>query len=504
MEQFEFNFISLDIRRWDLENERLTLKIVYVLEDQENQSNLDLSLVPVQDMVEECINKLRKEGEQKISAAHPEQTEFTVIIYNESFLRQKLHNFFKKIISELNKPKQKKGSSRGIATTHMELYNENQDISFLSPQLQFFVMLNWARRHYEKEEYLPAINPLRKLIKLRPDYVLAYKWLARSLKKVRRYEEAMRYYELYARVDNSLDSQLDLAKSYRKGKLFDKSEAIYKDILQNHPGEREAKIGLAQIQYARNEKDFMPILEELFEQDPEWTKKWLLEEFNFRIYSENITLLTPIQAAQYLGFTKVNELTKMAFRNEIPSHFNPSKARLNFYREEIDRWAEVMNRFQLLPNEIKLYPEKLDRFVLPLVEEEEESIENKESTTTEATYAVVTDPVSPRVAQILKQIREARAKREAMAQKNQRGKKKNESKKKTTPSPEVEKEITTVEDDGSMESPNIQPAIPQASEDVQPESNNKNKIGRKKKSTEQGPAGIDLPTEEEFLFENNN
>ncbi len=504
MEQFEFNLISLDIRRWDLENERLNLKIVYVLEDQENQGNLDLSLVPVQDMVEEFINKLRKEGEQKISAAHPEKTEFTVTIYNESFIRQKLHNFFKKIISELNNPKQKKGSSRGIASTHMEVYNENQDISFLTPNLQFFVMLNWARRHYEKEDYLPAINPLRKLIKLRPDYALAYKWLARSLKKVRRYEEAMRYYELYAQVDNSLDAKLDLAKSYRKGKLFDKSEAIYKEILQNHPGEREARIGLAQIQYARNEKDYLPVLEELYEQDPEWTKKWLLEEFNFRIYSENKTLLTPIQAAQYLGFEKVSELTQMAFRNEIPSHFNPSKARMNFYREEIDRWAEVMNRFQLLPDEIKLYPEKLDHFVMPLVEEEVESDEKTESTATGAEYAVVTDPVSPRVAQILKQIREARAKREAMAQKNQIGKKKNKSKKKTTPTPEAENEITAVEDEGSIESPDVQPTIPQATEDVQPESNDKNNMGRKKKSPEQGPAGVDLPTEEEFLFENNN
>jgi len=503
MERIEINLISLDIRRWDLENERLNIKFVYVIEDQETINYLDLSLIPVHEMVEEFINKLRKEGEQKITTLRPEQQELSLEIINESFLRQKLHNFFKRIMSELNNPKRKKGSSRMIYTTHMDVYNESQDLSFLSPAMQFFVVLNWARRYYEKEDFQRAVDPLRKLVKLKPDYAIAYKWLARSLKKVRKYDEAMRYYEQYARVDNSLDSKLDLAKSYRKGKLFDQSEEIYKEILQNNPGEREARIGLAQIQYARNETDYLPVLEELYSHDPEWLKKWMLEEFNFRIYSSPKTPLTPIQVSQYLGFEKVAELTRMAFRNEIPSHFNPTKARMSFYKEEIDRWAEVMNRFQLFSKEIKLYPENLQSIEIQPVEVDEES-EEQEEVSEVSQPERVTEPVSTRVEEIIRQIREDRARRNAQISEAAQS---TETKNQTAPvkkakrgrkSEKKTKTVQPAEDEG----PSQDQATPAAeNEDNAPKEKNKD---RNKKSSENGPSGIDLPTEEEFLFENNN
>jgi tetratricopeptide (TPR) repeat protein len=504
MERIEINLISLDIRRWDLENERLNIKIVYVIEDQENINYFDLSLIPVHDMVEEFINKLRKEGEQKIASLQPEQQEISLEIINEGFLRQKLHNFFKRIMSELNNPKRKKGSSRMIYSTHMDVYNENQDLSFLSPAMQFFVVLNWARRYYEKEDYQRAVDPLRKLVKLKPDYAIAYKWLARSLKKVRKYDEAMRYYEQYARVDNSLDSKLDLAKSYRKGKLFDQSEEIYKEILQNYPGELEARIGLAQIQYARNETDYLPVLEELYAHDQEWLKKWILEEFNFRIYSSPKTPLTPIQVSQYLGFGKVAELTQMAFRNEIPSHFNPTKARMSFYKEEIDRWAGVINRFQLFSKEIKLYPENLKSVEIQPMEVDEEKEEPADVSEVSQTERVM-EPISTRVEQIIKQIREARAKRNSQFSRPAKSAEaKNEIKKvkRGRKSKKDTEEAKPAEDQPPAEDQNQDQSAPAAEKDDNtPKDKNKSK---KKKSTENGPAGIDLPTEEEFLFENNN
>ena len=508
MERIEINLISLDIRRWDLENERLNVKIVYVIEDQENINHLDLSLIPVHDMVEEFINKLRKEAEQKSVSLQPETGEISVEVMNESFLRQKLHNFFKRIMSELNNPKYKKGPSRMIYSTHLDVYNENQDLSFLTPAMQFFVVLNWARRYYEKEDFQRAVDPLRKLVKLKPDYALGYKWLARSLKKVRKYDEAMRYYEQYAKVDNSLDSKLDLAKSYRKGKLFDQSEEIYKEILQNYPGEREARIGLAQIQYARNETDYLPVLEELHSHDPEWLKKWIMEEFNFRIYSSPKTPLTPIQVSQYLGFEKVAELTQMAFRNEIPSHFNPTKARMSFYKEEIDRWAEVMNRFQLLPKEINLYPEKLQNVVMQQVdvEDDKEELEQEPASTVTVTEGErVLEPVSTRVEEIIRQIREDRARRNSQLQ---AGGKPGGEKKATRPlktgtrGKKAEKTTPVsppVEDQSPPEDQSQEQSAPPADSDASKEKGK----DRKKKTSKNGPTGVDLPTEEEFLFENN-
>ncbi len=372
MANYEITLIAMDVRKWDLETQKLGLTSYYVIDNEEKSSQFEISILQPPEMVEEFLGKLRYSCEQALRKQE-EDDGLEVEFESETFLRQKLYNYFKRILMELNNPRRRKGQPKMIFTTHMDVYNENQDISFLPKEIQFFVVLNWVRKYYEKEDYQKAIEPLRKLIKIKPDFGLAYKWLARSLKKIRKYDEAMRFYEKYAEVDGSLDSLLDLAKSYRKGKVFDRSEQIYHEILEKYPGEKEARIGLAQIQYARKEPGYLEILEELHREDPEWLKQWLVEEFNFRIYVPQKTLLSPVQAARFLGYERVLELTQKAFKNEVPSHFNPTKARLSFYKEELENWAMVMNRFHCFDQEIRLYPERLTDLPQPgAVEPEEE------------------------------------------------------------------------------------------------------------------------------------
>jgi len=414
MAQYEVTLIALNIRKWDLESQRLSLTTYFVMDDEEKSLLFELSLTQPPEMVEEFLGKIRMGCQRKMrngngngdSNGDGAEEETTIIMANETFLRQKLYNYFKRILMELNNPKRKKGQSKMIFTTHMDIYNENQDISFLPQIIQFFVVLNWARKYYEKEDYQKAVDPLRKLVKIKPDFGLGYKWLARSLKKVRKYDDAMRFYERYAEVDNSLDARLDLAKSYRKGKIFDKSEEIYNAILAEEPDVQEARIGLSQIKYARNEDGYMEILDKLNEEDSNWLKKWLLEEFNFRIYVSPKTPLTPIQAANYLGFGKVFELTQRAFRNDVPSHFNPSKARMSFYKEELDKWAEIMNRYKCKPEEVLLHPENLQ---LENVKPVELDINGEAKTDKPQDTGVSPVKRSTRVEEIIRSIRASRA-----------------------------------------------------------------------------------------------
>jgi len=360
MSDFELNLIALDIRKWDLEFERLNIKLFYIFNDEEQISNIELTITDLPEMVEEFLSKFRLEGETFLRNSIPENGDINVVLANETFLNQKLSNYFKRILMELNNPRRKKGQSRVIYSTHMDMYNENQDISFLPEKLRFQVVLNWVRKYYDNEDYVKAIDPLRKLIKIKPDYGIAYKWLARALKKSRKFDEATRYYEKYAEVDQSLDALYDLAKSYRKGKQYEQSMEIYNKILKENPDDKEAQIGIAQIHYANNENNHLKILDKIYKIDKEWVRTWLKEEFNFRIYVSPKTLLTPIQATKYLGLDKVFELTQKAFRNDIPSHFNPTKARMNFFKEELDNWAYIYNRYKLGEKEVVLHPELID------------------------------------------------------------------------------------------------------------------------------------------------
>jgi len=337
----------------------------------------------------------------------PEEAEANIILDTDTFLRQKLSNYFKRVLLELNNPRRRKGQSRMIYSTHMDMYNENQDISFLPEKLRFNVVTNWVHKYYDHEDYQKAIEPLRKLIQLKPDYGLAYKWLARSLKKVRKYEESMRMYEKYAEVDQSLDAYQDLAKSYRKGKLYNQSREIYQKILKDYPDDKEAQIGMAQIKFAQNDGSYQKILDKLYAKDPEWVKNWLHEEFNFRIYVSPKTLLTPIQATHYLGFDQVSELTQRAFRNEIPSHFNPARARMSFYKEELDNWSLIYNRFKLGEEEVVLHPDAIDAATLEKTSAGGNGDEGVDQTLNPATKS------STKVEEILRQVREMKAMRKA-------------------------------------------------------------------------------------------
>ena len=365
----QISLIAIEVRKWDLETQKITLTSFYLLKGKEENNNFDVSILQPPEMVEEFLGKLRFESEKNLREKLNDE-DIDIEFDNETFLRQKIYNYFKRITSELNNPRRKKGQSKMIFTTHMDVYNENQDITFLPAKIQFFVVVNWARKYYEKEDYKKAVEPLRKLIKVDPNYGLGFKLLARSLKKIRKYDEAMRMYEKYAEVDNSLDAWLDLAKSYRKGKIFDKSEEIYHKILKDYEGNKEARIGLAQIKYATKDKGYLKILDELHKDDQEWLNEWLVEEFNFRIYLSEKTLLSPEQAANFLGFNQIFELTQRAFKNDVPSHFNPSKARLSFYKEELENWAMVMNRYKCLAEEVVLFPDRIDLTEVPREESE--------------------------------------------------------------------------------------------------------------------------------------
>jgi tetratricopeptide (TPR) repeat protein len=403
MNKIELNLISFQIKKWDIENKRLSLKVNGVIQADEKSVLIDLSITQPTAMVEEFLKKIHDTIKEQLHITAEKKDKTTISIVDEGLVKQKLHNFLRKFLSDLSNPKRKKGTNRSGLVTNLEMYPENQNVTELPQELQFFIILNWARKYYEKEDYQHAVDPLRRLVKIKPDYGFGYKWLARSLKKLRKYDEAMRYYEMYAKVDQSVDSLLDLAKSYRKGKLFDKSEKIYQKILQEHPEEKEAKIGLAQIYYARLQDGYMALLDSLDKIDSEWLKSWLNEEFNFRIYSAKKTLMSPVQAAQLLGFKNASEVTKMAFKNEIPSHFNPSMARMSFYREEIENWAKVMNRYKLLDQEIGLYPDR--------VADGNEGKSNKTSELLNGEKNNV-EGRTPRVEEIIRKIREARTQRE--------------------------------------------------------------------------------------------
>ena len=166
MEVYDLHLISLTIRKWELDKNKIFIKSNFVLNHEEYFCVFELSLSQVPDMVDEYINKVKDESCKEVKKTNKKTDERTFNLINEPFVQQKLNSYFKRIFLELNNPKRKKGQSKMIYTTHLDFYDENQDISFLDLNIQFFVILSWARRYYEKTNFQEAIEPLKKLMKI--------------------------------------------------------------------------------------------------------------------------------------------------------------------------------------------------------------------------------------------------------------------------------------------------------------------------------------------------
>ena len=197
--------IALTTRKWDLDGRRLYLQCPVIWNMAEYELDFDIQYGNAPDMVDTVLTRIRE-----LLAAQSEPSPAPLTINNEPFVRKKLLNHFKRFLTEVNNNRRKKP----VGSTHLAFFPEDQELGFLPREIQFFVVFNRARKISENEDWKKSIDPLRHAISLRPDFGQPYKLLARSLKKIRHYEEAMATYQKYAEVDDSLDAWLDLIPEF--------------------------------------------------------------------------------------------------------------------------------------------------------------------------------------------------------------------------------------------------------------------------------------------------
>ncbi|HFE63557.1 MAG TPA: hypothetical protein ENK14_03970, partial [Caldithrix sp.] len=125
MAVFDATLLALNVRKWDYDSQRISLNTFFVLDDEEQSHLFDLSITQVPDMVEEFLGKVAMGCRKKMKSAVPEGEEIEIKYTNETLIRQKLYNYFRRVMMELNNPKRKRGQSRMIFTTHMDVYNES-------------------------------------------------------------------------------------------------------------------------------------------------------------------------------------------------------------------------------------------------------------------------------------------------------------------------------------------------------------------------------------------
>jgi len=202
----------------------------------------------------------------------------------------------------------------------------------------------------------------------------------------------MRYEDpegIYAQKEDSPESLDALAKAYIHLGEFEKAETIYKDISKRFPDSVLAQFGMAQIAYKLG-SGYKAILDRLYKKDPEGLREKLKKDWDYRLpgYCDNEECMwNAATAARYLGFERPFDLTRKAFNEEIPSYFDSERGTIRFVKSELDRWVELMNRYNVDGNEYAIFTDRLSKKELEKGKIRRKPVRKNKSTTIENSEA---------------------------------------------------------------------------------------------------------------------
>ena len=153
---------------------------------------------------------------------------------------------------------------------------------------------------------------MRKLVKDKSRLWSGLSNLARSL-KIRKYGKPSLYYERYAswkqqpKRGSIWQNRIVKARYLTNPKPFT-IVFLADDLKKSRSTDRHCP-----NRYATPGSGYIKLLDEIFKDSPDWTRSWLKEEFNFRIYTNDKMGLSPNQAAKFMSYDKIFDLTQRAF-----------------------------------------------------------------------------------------------------------------------------------------------------------------------------------------------
>ncbi|MBW3622984.1 MAG: tetratricopeptide repeat protein [Armatimonadetes bacterium] len=130
---------------------------------------------------------------------------------------------------------------------------------------------------------------------------------------------------------------------FRRGKP-DESEAVALAWLGREPGDAYAMLMIANARYKREEA-YDSWLAAAQEADPELFERMMTQAFDYARGS-GPGEWTSLQAAEYLEIPETRVIERAA-AGSLPRHYNPESETFTFSRSDIDRRAEVLERYGL-------------------------------------------------------------------------------------------------------------------------------------------------------------
>lgn len=327
---------------------------------------VDMRISSPLNMVNEFMNHCFYRAKEQVSGetgdtVGMQQAGQNIVLINESEIKLKLNAFLSKILKEFNTNKRSNGRQRMISTRSLDFFYNDFEFEPLDDTIKFYVHLNRGANKMNGDLWTNAVDDLTNALALKKDNVLANKYMATALKKLGRFDEALKYLEVFAESENSSESLENLAEAYLSLYNFKAADKAFAKLEKNEPGSLTAMFGRAMIAYKQG-KGYKTILDKIYKIDPDWLMEKIKKDWDYKLpeYAGNETnRWNAAAAARYLGFDRPFDLTRKAFNGEMPSYFDAEKGTIRFIKAELDAWVEIMNRYKIDEVDYHTYPDRL-------------------------------------------------------------------------------------------------------------------------------------------------
>jgi len=361
MEIGNLHLLSTYLKKWSYQENRLTLSYSYFTEQGYGRNMIEMRIGSPQGMVNEFLNRVVYKAKEAMARENGGVTETSIRLVNETEAQRKLNVFVNKILKEFNTNKRSRGRIRMISNRSMDFYYNDFEYEPLDNQAKFYVHLNRGVNKMNGDLWAAAIDDLQIALGFDPDNPLANKYMAEALVKSHRTDEALPYFEKYAEKEESLKGLNELAHAYIKMEKFKDAENVFMRMHKMDPEDLLVKIGKAQLSYLQG-KSYLTQLDKIKAIDENWLKDYLKKTWTYNLpgYGKDESKMwNAATASRYLGYDRPFDLTKRAFNDEVPCYFDSDRGTIRFVKEELDKWVEIQNRYQVNGIHYQLHEDRL-------------------------------------------------------------------------------------------------------------------------------------------------
>jgi tetratricopeptide (TPR) repeat protein len=356
--------LSCYLKKWTYRENKVTINVSFVIDDHYLRTEVKMRVGSPLTMVNEIMSSVFQYAKECLLENNNElesQQIGAIQLIHDSENKQKLSVFLGKLLKDYHLNKKSNGHSRMISNRSLDFYYHDFEFEPLEDNVKFYIYLNRGVNKIQGELWESAYDELNLAMKKNPEHVLIQKYMTLILSKMNRLKEARSFAEKYAEIKKTPESLHKLATLYIRIGENEKAEQTFSKMDEMFGESKLSLLGKAQLAYKLG-KGYKQILDKVHKLNPQWLEKMLKTKWEFSLLEfcdHEECMWNAAVASKYLGIDRPFDLTQMAFNAQVPSYFDAERGTIRFVKNELDHWAEIMDRYKVDGQNYQTYPENI-------------------------------------------------------------------------------------------------------------------------------------------------